>query len=1322
MKKILIIFCLIVLRGFATTNELIVDGNSLNIEPLNPGGPHGWVLVFPLPANCGKTNIAVSGANALEQINRMQADLTPNLDPACTHRVLHWMEIGNSIAHGSNDIQAFYSYTNYIHFARTNTPSIYIIAASSWSRGDLTNTLNTYRTNANQMVRTTWQQYADAFIDYDADPRLDYTLHPENFSGDLIHPVTSGVTAITNINMATILAAFNDIDTTIGTNTILFGIGDSTTAHDGKASWLFPYFTNICKDAGRTLLEVHNAAHNGDYMSTSGGLMDEWFTDVKPYIKPSHSNIGVLDVGANHDDLEVAGGHTNFIRDCTTYLVRGTNAGLRFAQVLIRPNYRSTNASFGVQYEIERALCNLWITTNNIDTWHIDENPPYDVGSLNGNTYYVDALHPTEFGAAINATNIFLAMTTNTGGGTVIGASASIPTLSSIQYWSFMGPTPADGSVQSINPPLFKWNYCRSSERNHPGEDQANRDLHVFRFQLSTNASFSPLQWDIYTSNNFENCLAPITNSDGTAWAGTNYWRIIYYDRLISTIQETDVVHHFTLAPGATNWDRGMLRDPTYLTNVTQYHPHMYFSTNSRTAFANYLRNTYTGPHAWLELSNTAIQSITNGLTTFVAPTFLITNWWNNEHVFTNLSNPQDTFPFIETAALIYQLDTNAFVISSNLPGMVDIACRWWVNTLQDRVPAYQELDYDGKALPVMIDWAWPLMNTAQRSNAVFALDCSVRFFVWEDWWCEGSAVDLTRAYAYTNRFINISSAAKYGDSHQRYDGSVGLTMAMACWADSTNIQSVFPYFINYYIGLYTEGRLDEGRGYSVAEFDGTRTIAGFFEAVFLFRAAQLERNPLMGIYLSQMSYFEPVNFYQIGDPWGDFGGMPNDYRPFTGDKFGTQSSLVYLQYCAKLLAIATGNGAALRQYNRYQSIYNSAVSSTPFTPLQDTGVNTIFSTPTETAWPSNDWVAPEQGYASMSSVQPNDFGAFTNGVTVWTSAFPGTKNEHGQIADGTLQMSAYGAQAIGGHVGDYMKHLMCNSGGIFVDGIGTVRFEGAPLTTNRAQFTAFTNSSDFAYLASDITHAYPMTNYTTVFLTNYNIAANFYQPATNSRPYLTSMKRHVLFPHRKYLVLYDTMTATQPANFQWVWHYLEPTGTVNTNGCSFTYTCTNFLNGSNVTVYVVPFANPASMTCTPLLSTNFSYTNIITGEHIGLSEYPDGNSQIYPLFNGNIWVQNTTASTNWHFGNVIYPRRWDEPAPTITRLDDLTVKVVGYTNDGSAYPGNWVQFTDTNTFDTNLTAFTFQVATDNAGANSGGGSGSSSVHYLRANRIIVGH
>jgi hypothetical protein len=156
-------------------------------------------------------------------------------------------------------------------------------------------------------------------------------------------------------------------------------------------------------------------------------------------------------------------------------------------------------------------------------------------------------------------------------------------------------------------------------------------------------------------------------------------------------------------------------------------------------------------------------------------------------------------------------------------------------------------------------------------------------------------------------------------------------------------------------------------------------------------------------------------------------------------------------------------------------------------------------------------------------------------------------------------------------------------------------------------------------------------------------------------------MNRHILFPHKKYLVLYDAMTSTQPATFQWLWHYLEPTGTVNTNACSFSYTCTNAYNGSNVSVYVVPFVNPASMTLTNLPGTNNAYFNPFTNER-----YNDGQFTYLsePPYNGSIWVYNNTPSTNWHFGWVVYPVKWGGTAPTITRIDDYTVRIQCDGND----------------------------------------------------------
>ena len=138
----------------------------------------------------------------------------------------------------------------------------------------------------------------------------------------------------------------------------------------------------------------------------------------------------------------------------------------------------------------------------------------------------------------------------------------------------------------------------------------------------------------------------------------------------------------------------------------------------------------------------------------------------------------------------------------------------------------------------------------------------------------------------------------------------------------------------------------------------------------------------------------------------------------------------------------------------------------------------------------------------------------------------------------------------------------MYSSSMVFVDGIGSRGGVYAnPVAPWYSRFTGFTNNDDFSYVGMDTTKSYPLTNLTNVqFDRDY---WPYYSYKTNARPYLTSMNRHILFPHKKYLVLYDTMTTSQPATFQWLWHYMEPTGTVNTNDCSvFSYTCTNFYNG----------------------------------------------------------------------------------------------------------------------------------------------------------------
>lgn len=198
------------------------------------------------------------------------------------------------------------------------------------------------------------------------------------------------------------------------THAIVFIGGDSRAANQGQPSW-YPTLTNMCKNAGVTIFKVYIVAHNGDYLASSGGLMDEWVTEVQPFIDPSYFNLYIMDVGANHNDLEDTGGYTNYIRDANTFLIRGTNQGVHFGWLTLEENWRSTNAVFGVPYEINRGLVNTFVMTNTIIEYPVNNNPPYiDLPAYDW-SFHVDnpPLHRNDSGSQITSTNIFLRMTTN---------------------------------------------------------------------------------------------------------------------------------------------------------------------------------------------------------------------------------------------------------------------------------------------------------------------------------------------------------------------------------------------------------------------------------------------------------------------------------------------------------------------------------------------------------------------------------------------------------------------------------------------------------------------------------------------------------------------------------------------------------------------------------------------------------------------------------------------------------------------------------------------------------------------------------------------
>jgi hypothetical protein len=53
-----------------------------------------------------------------------------------------------------------------------------------------------------------------------------------------------------------------------------------------------------------------------------------------------------------------------------------------------------------------------------------------------------------------------------------------------------------------------------------------------------------------------------------------------------------------------------------------------------------------------------------------------------------------------------------------------------------------------------------------------------------------------------------------------------------------------------------------------------------------------------------------------------------------------------------------------------------------------------------------------------------------------------------------------------------------------------------------------------------------------------------------------------------------------------------------------------------------------------------------------------EAKNRTLPLFAHNLWISNRTPATQHHFFVVVFPYRESEPQPTITRLDDFTVRV----------------------------------------------------------------
>lgn len=815
------------------------------------------------------------------------------------------------------------------------------------------------------------------------------------------------------------------------------------------------------------------------------------------------------------------------------------------------------------------------------------------------------------------AATVFKASATTTG--VTIGPEALLPVPSSALWHNLIGNWPADGSVQELNPPIFKWIYNESPVVT----DQAVR---TYRFQLSTNGDFTSPYWDIGCSNNFYNLVPAITNADGSNWTGTNYWRIVYMNSNATVTLGTGAVHTFTVAPDAKNWDRSMLADTNYLLNVSGSHPHMWFNQGNLGAMASFLQT-----QPWPTYGKTYSSTLS------VAAYYQSQSWWNNSSI-TNLSgeNIYSALAGAQDVAFAYYMSgSNSTWDVTGAAATLSWFATAFVQQGLDQKDPYQVDPGSETGFATSYDWLYPFMTPAQRSNVLYAIKSATLFCAYNDAWGYQSVPAVTNRI-YTNGLQNLYySGAKEGSSHERFCSSVGLEFTMAAMNDDPIMLSLFPMFMNYSLAQFDPYQGDEGRGYSEQDnFKYDRLFGAATLAAVTFPAAKLWMNPIYTNLGTFFANWEPVGYLGVFDPWGD---LSCDFR----------SQWYNTRYYD--LALLTQNGSILRHFNR---AFAFRVNSPDAYPLAgEAFLPYYFPTPVETDWADSSYVDPVRGWAMSSAYPANNWGAFTNGVGFTFQARPGASRvEHSSFTDGQVELWAYGADCTaGGAAGGYAKHPMYYNG-LMVNGIGLMN-PSPPTEPLYSYLLAFTNAPNFTYAAGDITKAFNRTNYNNPGLGN--VTMPFYMYPSNAVPYVSSVQRHVLFPHKAYLVLYDQMQTTTNATFQWLWHIAEPTSAVNTNSCAFTYTCTNNYNGSNVTVYVQHIVNPSLMGLKNIVGTNLSKFNPFTGEN-----YFGHDNDTGPYYNSTVWVYNQTPTTNWHFMTVVFPVKWGQAAPTITRIDDYTVRV----------------------------------------------------------------
>lgn len=856
-------------------------------------------------------------------------------------------------------------------------------------------------------------------------------------------------------------------------------------------------------------------------------------------------------------------------------------------------------------------------------------------------------------------------------GAVTIGNESAVAFPLDASYSGTIATRPFNGSTQSLNPPIFSWSAKVSFLAEESGSLVVNPFFPEYQLVISTNVDLSGALINKRVISNMENRFDPFTNANGSINSNVIYWAAARVETNGTTNGWT-LTNSFRVSAAATNWSRGLLADETYL--AAPQHPYLLFTPTNRAAAYQFFQTNDT--YVWT-LHLIHLDQFTNHATSGNTWPTNTQGWSTNGNWaivpagFAYPTNVNVNFTALYQALMHYAMtnDPNLRVLLVNQYSNC-------VNWLLGVHYVFNDIGSGDGPLVFNIltrgfDWLYNDLDATTRANAILAGERYCKWTMRSISWGGASWADGYDTNYVLGRMQQMWFAlSEQGTSHNNIQFALASEAGLAFYQHGTNARAMFDAGLNWLIarGNFTGGfaAINQGRGYSTVGNGVMIESMISFDRVF--PECQLYRIPMLQGFAAWM-------FDVIPPGWREFHGASGD-----GGGAGTLFTAMSLPSFGQLLALFSRNGSVVRAYTNSLVFYNPAGIGSP---IMQPHLHSLWP-PVATVTNSMDSVYLEDGWVVSASKALNAADVFTNGVGFNLVARPrGSEGGHSTYCDGDVELWAYGAK-------------VTDSGSINLDGWGygheahnnpaiagygpkfVPQYGASPVLPYYARIIAVTNQPTWSYAAADMTAGF--TNAKTVAWI-----------PTNA--YVTKSHRHVLFPQRKYWIIYDDLASSAPTSYQFKWHILEP-GLRGLTSTSFVYSATNFA-GQRVSNHV--FFASSGQTVSNM--TGFAVqTNPVTATFASDAGAATRHTNV-------LWFANATTATNWHFMVAIVPQGPTNSAPVFMRIDDNTISV--------AYDG----VTETNTFGTNYVgAYTYRVET--IGESSGVGSEPGGIRRARAGRV----